>query len=147
MMLILLRASRFLVSATNVLKLLDKKGHFFQFCLFLVLSLSLSLHVDKHCIQETFEIISDLLKRSENQNTQTEPLSSFYKNISNVRKVIITRPCRSRLTSIVPSSYSPCPSSSSPWHLSSAPPSSSLSSMKSTIQKYCKKSIELNICK
>ena len=55
--------------------------------------------------------------------------------------------CRSRLTSIAPSSNSPCPSSSSPWPLSFAPPSSSLSSMKPTIQKYCKKSIELNISK
>ena len=63
MMLILLKTRGFLVSTTNVLTLLNKKIHFFQFCLFLVPS----LHVDT----------AYLLKRSENQNTQTEPLSSL----------------------------------------------------------------------
>ena len=55
--------------------------------------------------------------------------------------------CRSRLTSIASSSNSLCQSSSSSWPSSSASPFLSLSSMKPTIQKYCKKSIELNICK
>ena len=84
-MLILLRTSGFLVSATNGLNLLNKKIHFFSFVYF---------YSSHYMLLNTayWRLLKELLKRSENQNTQTEPLSSLYKNISNVRKVIITGP-------------------------------------------------------
>ena len=142
MMLILLRTSGFLVSATIVLNSLYKKIHFFQF-----------YFQSSHCIlintayrRLLKESPAEIRKPKYTNRTTIFSLQKYFKCQEGNNHWILAK-CRSRLTSIAPSSNSPCPSSSSPWPLSSAPPSSSLSSMKPTIQKYCKKSIELNICK
>ena len=143
MMLILLRTSGFLVRATNILNLLNKKIHFFQFCLFLSSHCMLINTAYRRLLKESPE---EIRKPKYTNRTTIFSLQKYFKCQEGNNHWTLAK-CRSRLTSIAPSSNSPCPSSSSPWPLSFAPPSSSLSSMKPTIQKYCKKSIELNISK
>ena len=142
-MLILLRPSGFLVSGTNILNLINKKIHFFSFVYF----------QSSHCmfINTAYRT---LLKESPKEIRKPKytnrgtifSLRKYFKCQKDKNHWTLAK-CRGRLTSIAPSSNSPYPSSSSPWPSSSVPPSSSLSSMKPTIQKYCRKSIDLNICK
>ena len=133
MMLILLRTSGFLVNATNVLNLLNKKIHFFQF-----------YFQSSHCIlintayrRLLKESPEDIRKPKYTNKTTIFSLQKYVKCQKGNNHWTLAK-CRSRLTSIAPSSNSPCPSSSCLWPLSSAPLYLSLSSMKPTIQKYCK---------
>ena len=140
-MLILLKTSGFLVSATNGLNLLNKKF------IFSVLLLVLSLHVDNTAYRGILEESPEEIRKAKYTNRATMfSLQKYFKCQQSNNHWTLTK-CRSRLTSIASSSNSPCPSFSSPWPLSSAPPSSFFSSMNPTIQKYCKRSIELNIRK
>ena len=142
-MLILLRTSGFLVSATNGLNLLNKKIHFFSFVYFQSSHCMLINTAYRRLLKESPE---EIRKPKYTNRATIFSLQKYFKCQEGNNHWTLAK-YRSRLTSIAPSSNSPCPSSSSPWPSSSAPPSSSLSSMKPTIQKYCKKFIELNICK
>ena len=142
-MLILLRASGFLVSATNGLNLLNKKIHFFSFVYFQSSHCMLINTAYRTLLKESPEEIRK--PKYTNRATIFFLQKEFKCQQGNNHWNLVK--CRSRLTSTAPSSNSPCPPSSSPWPSSSVPPSSSLPSMKPSIQKYCKKSIELNIYK
>ena len=142
-MVILLRTSGFLVSATNVLNLLNKKIPLFSFVYFQSSHCMLIHFAYRRLLKESPE---EIRKPKYTNRTTVFSLQKYFKCQEGNNHWTLAK-YRSRLASIAPSSNSPCPSSSSPWPLSSAPPSSSLYSMKPVIQKYCKKSIELNICK
>ena len=142
-MLILLRPSGFLVSGTNVLNLINKKIHVFSFVYFQSSHCMLINTSYRRLLKESPEKIR---KPKYTNRATIFSLQKYFKCQEDNNHWTLVK-CRSRLASIAPSSNSPCPSSSCPWPLSFGPPSSSLSSMKPTIQKYCKKSIELNTWK
>ena len=143
MMLILLRTSGFLVIATNGLNLLNKKNHFFSFVYFQSSHYMLIKTAYRRLLKESPE---EIRKPKYTNRTTVFSLQKYFKCQEGNNHWTLTK-YRSRLTSIAPSSNSLCPSSSSSQCSSSALTSLSFSSMKSSIQKYCKKSIELNICK
>ena len=124
-------------------KFTQLKNSSVQFCLFQSFPCMLINTAYKRLLKESPEEIRKLKYTS---RTTIFSLQKYFKCQEGNNHWTLAK-YRSRLTSIAPSSNSPCPSSSSPWPLSSAPPSSPLYSMKPVIQKYCKKSIELNICK
>ena len=128
-MLILLRSSGFLVRTTNVLNLLNKKTHFLKFCLFFSSHFMLINIVYRRLLQESPE---EIRKPKYTNRTTIFSLQKYFKCSEGNNHWTLAK-CKSRLTSIAPSSDSPCQYSSSPWPLSSAPPSSSFSSMKPAI--------------
>ena len=141
-MVILLTTSDFLVSATNT-NLLSKKIPLFSFVYFQSSHCMLIHFAYRRLLKESPE---EIRKPKYTNKITIFSLEKYFKFQEGNNHSTLAE-CRSRFISIAPSSNSPCQSSSSPWPLSSAPSSSSLSYMKPTIQKYCKKSIELNICK
>ena len=142
-MVILLRTSGFLVSATNVLNLLNKKIPLFSFVYFQSSHCMLINTAYRRLLKESPE---EIRKPKYTNRATIFSLQKYFKCQEGNNHWTLAK-CRSSLTLIAPSFNSLCPSFSTPWPWSSVPPSSSLSSMKPTIQKYCKKAIELNICK
>ena len=139
MILILLRTNGFQVSATNVLNLLNKKKLFFNFVYFQSQHYML---IYRRLLKESPEEIGE---PKYTNRTTIFPLEKYFKCQEGNNHWTLAK-CRSRLASIAPSSNSPLPIFLS-MVLVLCPHSLSLSSMKPTVQKYCKKSIELNICK
>ena len=142
-MVILLRTSGFLVSATNVLNLLNKKIPLFSFVYFQSSHCMLIHFAYRRLLKESPE---EIRKPKYTNRATIFSLQKYFKCYEGNNHWTSAK-CRSSLTLIVLSSNSRCLCFFSPWPWSSAPPSSSLSSTKPSIQKYCKKSIELNICK
>ena len=108
MMLILLRTSGFLVRATNILNLLNKKIHFFQFCLFLF---SHCMLINTACRRLSKESPEEIRKPKYRNRTTIFSLQKYFKcSEGNNQWTLYRAKYRSRLTSIAPSYDSPCPS-------------------------------------